>query len=272
MDAAWNGIVAVITARIADGSFGVSFPAQCVEDHAVIGTDRRVLEQAVKGYFPALEWPLNADRLPEGFTALDVIEFTYQNIGSPIVVRHHPFYRHDHVRYEKDRGRAEFREQINLVLTRNRLAYELGENGQVVRLVPPVLKEALSEAAFKTGDGTLDEMLETARQRFLSHDPIVRKEALERLWDAWERLKTIEAGDDKKETIKAILDKVTDEPTFRAVIEGDASSLTKVGNDFMIRHWEKGKIEIKDPEQVDYFFHRLFALIRLLLRKSGRAK
>ena len=41
---------------------------------------------------------------------------------------------------------------------------------------------------------------------FLIRIPKVSKEALEKLWDAWERLKTLEAGD-KKSSIKTLLDK-----------------------------------------------------------------
>jgi hypothetical protein len=38
----------------------------------------------------------------------------------------------------------------------------------------------------------------------------------------------------------------------------------------MIRHTEVNKVAVEDSEHVDYLFHRLFALIRLILRKSGR--
>jgi len=51
---------------------------------------------------------------------------------------------------------------------------------------------------FKTGDGELDRLLETAREKFFNKSLDVRKEGLEKLWDAWERLKTVEAGKDQK--------------------------------------------------------------------------
>lgn len=38
----------------------------------------------------------------------------------------------------------------------------------------------------------------------------------------------------------------------------------------MIRHVEVGMIPIADDERVDFLFHKLFAMIRLLLRKSER--
>jgi hypothetical protein len=44
---------------------------------------------------------------------------------------------------------------------------------------------------FRTGDQTLDQLLETAREKFLNRSLDLRKEGLENLWDAWERLKTV---------------------------------------------------------------------------------
>ena len=113
-------------------------------------------------------------------------------------------------------------------------------------------------------------MLEDARRKFLNKDPKVRQESLEELWDAWERLKTLEPGADKKASVKALLDKGSGEPTFRQVLEDEAVRLTKVGNDFMIRHTEVGKIPIAGSWQVDYLFQRLFSLAQLLLKASER--
>jgi hypothetical protein len=93
---------------------------------------------------------------------------------------------------------------------------------------------------------------------------------LEKLWDAWERLKTLEAADDKKRSIGILLDRTATEPTFRRLLEEEATYLTNVGNNFMIRHTEVGKIPIASQEQVDYLFHRMFSLIRLTLRSTGR--
>ena len=70
--------------------------------------------------------------------------------------------------------------------------------------------------------------------------------------------------------MKALLDKGAGEPTFRQVLEDEAVRLTKVGNDFMIRHTEVGKVAVADSIHVDYLFERLFSLVQLLLKASGR--
>ena len=134
----------------------------------------------------------------------------------------------------------------------------------------PVLRDPLFHATFKTGDPSLDGLLQSAQSKFLSNDPDLRKEALEKLWDSWERLKTLEPGKEKKDSVRILLDKTTTEPAFRESLEAEARALTEIGNNFMIRHTEVGKIPIASAEQVEYFFHRMFSLIRLILRSTGR--
>ena len=81
-------------------------------------------------------------------------------------------------------------------------------------LAPVVLAEALQSARFQTKDQTLNIILEDARIKFLYPDENVRKDSLERLWDAWERIKTVLKPSDKKESISKLLDKCADEPKW----------------------------------------------------------
>jgi hypothetical protein len=161
------------------------------------------------------------------------------------------------------------RGDINRFVERNGLAFEL-RNGEVTRIAPSGLQEALARAVFVTGDSELDRLLETAREKFLNRSLDVRKEGLEKLWDAWERLKTMEPGRDKSAQAKAILDKAAAEPILRDRLEFEARELNFIGNNLMIRHTEVGKPSITESPQVDYLFHRLFAMVRLLLKSSGR--
>jgi hypothetical protein len=115
----------------------------------------------------------------------------------------------------------------------------------------------------------LDGLLEDARHKFLNRDLKVRKESLERLWDAWERLKTIGPGKDKAAQVQGLLTNAVKEPVLLARIEKEARELTEIGNSFMIRHTETNKVAIEGSANVDYLFHRMFALILLLLRGNG---
>ena len=91
----------------------------------------------------------------------------------------HSYYGHAHLDFDRASGRVAFAEQINRIFARNGLAYELRDTGRVERLAPPVLRESLRSAVFHTGDDVLDGLLESARHKFLSHDPNTRRESLE---------------------------------------------------------------------------------------------
>jgi len=176
---------------------------------------------------------------------------------------------HSHYSYDQKAGRAKFEQDVNRIFERNGVAFDL-KHGEVIRIAPTGLQEALAETVFHSGDSVLDEILEAARLKFLNRSLEVRREALEKLWDGWERLKTLEPGSDKKASATALLAKAAQEPNFLARLDSEARELTDIGNKFMIRHTETDKIPIRDSAQVDYLFHRMFSLIRMLLATSGR--
>ncbi len=264
-----RGIVTLIRTRATDGSFGLEYPEECSEGRGTTGTDVHSLRDALAAHRLYNPFERNVE-LPTTLELLDLIEFGHEKIAEPRRRDFHGFYGHYHLGFAQAEGRAAFREEINRIFERNGIAFELTETGQIERIAPAGLREALAQAVFQSGDDVLDQLLERARVRFLSPDPVVRRESLETLWDAWERLKTLEPGRDKRESTARILDIASDEPNFRQVLEAEARLLTDIGNDFMIRHAEVDKIPIVDDEHVDFLFHRLFAVIRLLLRKSNR--
>jgi hypothetical protein len=264
-----HALLVLVSGRIDDEWFGLSFPDKCQDGYAYAGTDLRRLRDTMEGF--RLPWPRDVDRdqPPEDGRIFDLLEFAYEFIAEARDPRYHSYGSHSHYSYDRQAGHEIFTQEVNRIFERNGMAFEL-KDGEITRIAPAVLHESLAEAAFHTSDAPLDELLEVARHKFLNRSPDVRRESLEKLWDAWERLKTIEIAGDKKASVKALLDKVTTEPVFRAKIEEEARELTDIGNTFMIRHAEAGKIPIVESPQVDYFFHRMFAMIRLLLRATGR--
>ena len=265
-----RAIVGIIRNRASDGWFGLEYPEQCGDNRGVTGTDVAAMRAALIAY--NLHNPFQRDApIPTTYEVLDLIEFAFEKIAQPIQRGDlHEYYGHYHLDFNRDAGRTAFRDEINLIFERNGIAFELTEAGQIERIAPEGLREALSHAVFRTGDPVLDELLERARRKFLSRDAAVRRESLETLWGSWERLKSLEDANNKKEGIRIILDRAAPEPNFRRLLEAEAAALTRIGNDYMIRHAEVGKIPIGDDEHVDFLFHRLFAAIRLLLRKSNR--
>jgi hypothetical protein len=186
-------------------------------------------------------------------------------------VKHHDFFSHHHLTFDQQSGHEEFRSTVNRIFSRNGVAFEMLSTGRFVRVLPPVLGEDLKRTIFRTGDRTLDNMLEECRTKFSDRNPLVRREALERLWDGWERLKSLADPGDKKRSIKIILDATAAEPSLRARLEEEARELNSIGNSHLIRHSEVNQVPVIDVDQVDYLFHRLFAMIQLVLRKKGSA-
>jgi hypothetical protein len=134
-------------------------------------------------------WYVTADQ-PSKLDALDTIEFCWRAVGKPVQGSYHDYFDHHHLSFDVEAGRDEFREAVNRIFRRNGLVYDLREDGKIVRLAPPVLSDALARSSIRTGDSGLDEFLEKSRRKFLAPDLEVRREALEALWDAWERIKT----------------------------------------------------------------------------------
>ena len=282
--AVWAGLVATVQALINSGAFGLRFPERCPDGQAVCGCDTDALAASVIAEMPGLAWPLETMCLvedgflsqrepfaPDTLLILDFIEFIYASVAKPIPGKHHDFFSHHHLTFDQQSGQEEFRSTVNRIFSRNGVAFEMLSTGRIVRVLPPVLGEDLKRTIFRTGDRTLDNMLDECRAKFSDRNPLVRREALERLWDGWERLKSLADPGDKKRSIKIILDATAAEPSLRARMEEEATELNSIGNSHLIRHSEVNQVPVIDVDQVDYLFHRLFAMIQLILRKKGSA-
>jgi AbiJ N-terminal domain 4 len=269
-DATREGLLTLVSARIDEEWFGLSFNEKCSDGFAYAGTDLTRLGRTMTGY--GIIWPHDVDRNnpPNDGQIFDLLEFSYEFIAEAKDPHYHSYMSHSHYSYDREAGREKFTQDVNRMFERNGIAFEL-RDGEIVRLAPAVLQEALAGTTFRTGDPLLDEILESARHKILNRSIDVRRESLEKLWDAWERLKTLEPGRDKGESAGRLLDKAAAEPTFRARLEEEARALTSIGNTFMIRHTETDKIPVADSAHIDYLFHRMFSMIRLLLKSSGRS-
>jgi hypothetical protein len=268
----WRGFAGLISSLVNDGSFAESFPSPCYDTPLPMDCDRSALGSLFIGENPHMTWPLHTRQTPKTLQALDAVQFFYRHISR--VTQRYPHtsrslgYQHDHfTKFDRSAGQADYLRSVNTLFRRCRHPYELQTAGKIIRLVPPVLREELLPIIFNTGDSELDRLLNTSREKFMSPDAEIRSEGLEKLWDAWERLKTCFSSDKKISSAK-LLERAVPEQNLRERIEEEAKSLTYIGNNFMIRHTETNKPRIERPEQVDYLYHRLFALIHLLLRSK----
>jgi len=279
--AVWSGIVGTIQSLISSGAFGFRFPERCPDGQVTCGCDTDVLGVTVKTEMPGLTWPLETTQVvksdwtsesrpfaPNTLLILDFLEFVHASVAKPILGKYHDYFNHHHLTFDQQTGQEEFRKTINSFFARNGIAYEMRSSGRIERMLPIILGEELKQTVFRTGDITLDNMLEECRRKFVDRDPLVRREALERLWDAWERLKSLADSNDKKKSIKIILEALTSEPALRDRLEKEALELTSIGNSHLIRHSEISQIPVIDVDHVDYLFHRLFSMIHLMLQKK----
>jgi hypothetical protein len=67
-----------------------------------------------------------------------------------------------------------------------------------------------------------------------------------------------------------MLNRVVSGPVFRGLLGFEARTLTEAGNTLRIRHSEISQEILHNPDEVDYLYIRMFGLVRLLLRASGR--
>jgi hypothetical protein len=269
-DRTWGGLVAQINQRVANGNFGLGFPEECPDREGTIGCDGVALGMALQAEVD-IEWPLRADRLPDDQLAIwDALEFLFEYVGKPIAVKYHSYFGHHHLSFDVEAGQEEFAASVNRLLARNGIAFALTEDGQVRRLLPEHVGGQIARARFQTGDAETNRLLEAARVGITSRSLENRRDGLEKLWDAFERLKTLEPGSNKNSTAEALLNQVKSGPAFRVVLGEEAKALSSIGNTFRIRHSEAKQEILQTAEQVDYLFFRMFAFLQLLLRSSGR--
>jgi hypothetical protein len=136
----------------------------------------------------------------------------------------------------------------------------------------PEVRRLMADLQPNSGDKELDDLIIEARRRYLSYKEDERRIGLEKLWDAFERMKTIEplteGKSNKKASANKLLTYINDKP-LRDVVQKDMEALTNVGNEFRIRHHETDKHAVP-VDGHDYLFARMSNAIITLLRASNR--
>lgn len=122
--------------------------------------------------------------------------------------------------------------------------------------------ELLFDRKTKTNDEQLDQLINEAKDRFFI--PKDKQIALEKLWDAFERIKTY-FGSNKKKSSTELVTIASDGFDFK-LIEDEFKLLTKIGNDYKIRHHETDKKEVANSKHIDYLFFRMLSLIDLCIK------
>ncbi|MCU9612719.1 hypothetical protein OEV98_03955 [Caldibacillus lycopersici] len=155
----------------------------------------------------------------------------------------------------------EFEAQLNAILKLNDLDLKL-DNGKIVSTFDNHIKKSTLVLIEEAG---LKELLQEAIQYY---DEGNLKIAVEKLWDAFERLKTYYSPTlDKKKSINRIIcDMSNNKEPYKMMFEKEFHELTAIGNNFRIRHHETTKTDIEDNRHYDYFYKRCLSLISVAIQ------
>lgn len=266
----WLGYLEYIQSILEQGLLLEEFPIKCQDGRGIWETDYERLETRLYVEIE-MPWPLEPDPVPDLHKVMDTVEFLGRYVSEPKTKSDHSYWSHvDYSDFNKIDGVQLYSDRVNGLFRRCGHPYELID-GRVERHGPDVLHQPLNVSIFNTGDSELDNLLEAARSRFFDSDSSIRTDSLEKLWDAWERLKTLE-NPDKRRGISLLLTRSVPCDSLREEIEKEARQLTNIGNTFRIRHHEVGTVELQDDYDVDYLFYRLFGLIWRLLKGTNRVR
>ena len=121
--------------------------------------------------------------------------------------------------------------------------------------------ELLSDKEVDTNDEELNKLIKEAKDRFFN--PKDKQIAIEKLWDAFERIKTYYEGNKKQSSKKLVT--IVSQNFNSELIDNEFQILTKIGNEYRIRHHETDKKEITETKHINYLFFRMLSLIDLCL-------
>lgn len=178
----------------------------------------------------------------------DIIELQYNELSSA----------------EKD----DFRQEINGAFKKGSIDFDLSDNGLIVqRIEHEVLDNAIGDNIGKIKEPGLRALLDDAIALHRQPRISAHKDAVEKVWDALERLKTHYTSLDKKNSMKKVIRNISNgKAEFDTLFNTEFQALTDIGNKYRIRHHETDRFEISDLRYYDYFFNRCLSLIALAIQ------
>lgn len=209
------------------------------------------------------------------YALLDLIEFFAQNIKDISERWNNERYQNYKIIdcFDTSDIFEKFQKEINEIFTESGLLYELTNEKMVERIVEnsPLTKEIENDFVAVQEIGTRD-LLKDAVVLYKTPNPTARQDSVEKIWDAFERLKTYyTALDKKKSSQKIVNDMANGNNDFIDLFDDEFKKLTEIGNRYRIRHHETNKIDITDDRHYDYFFNRCLSLIALAIKYLDKA-
>lgn len=248
-----------------------NFGEECPDGNYKCGISYKLLMDTLKIEIPNIDINIRGEltiRESNMYAILGFIEFVYKNIVSIKQELSHDYFCHTHYIYSQnsDSIKEDFINDINDGFDYAGLLYKINNKGIVERTINnDIVVEDIRKKIVNIKKKDLKALIETAIKYHRSKNEDDWKTATEKIWDAFENMKTYYTSD-KKESVKMILKNISSKDEhFKSLIENEFKELTDIGNKFHIRHFETDKTEIRDVKHYDYLFNRCLSVINLTL-------
>ena len=195
-------------------------------------------------------WPIqeNIENFDEP-TLFTVIEFLYDYVSEPVNKTYHEW--NDcgwHCsKFDKEKGREKFRNEINEILNDYDVSYQLTKEGEIQKMPPTGFESIIEEPAQTDQPDNIDKRVENAISKYLRYGS---------------------TQDDKKEAIRTLADVLEFLKTGDIILPSrDDSDLFNIINNFDIRHHNRLQSGDYDKELwYDWMFYTFLASIKMLLK------
>lgn len=254
------------------------FPAMCPDGNGCCGLDYQKFNNSMLFEIPTLYRDRHGiisspqrsfeNEKYDQYALLDLIEFTAQNVKDISSRWWHSYQRHDDLSFADTREIAKkYNTEINNIFEKTGLLYTLTETGIVERVIENdiLTHDVLNSINIISEQGTKD-LLTEAITLYRRPRPEGGRLAVEKIWDAFERLKTYYTFMDKRDSASKIVSDIGNgNSDYLSLIDEEFKTLTFIGNNYRIRHHETNKIDLADDRHYDYLFNRCLSLIALAI-------
>jgi hypothetical protein len=144
------------------------------------------------------------------------------------VLQNYPYCVFDAIELFSRMVSEKFTVEVNYLLSYNNYGYKLVDGRMEMDRISPKIGQAIKEPGLK-------ELINDALADHRSNSYKKRQSAVEKLWDAFERLKTYYTDLDKKHSATKITDNMSKgENAFKDLFENEFKELSTIGNNFRI--------------------------------------
>jgi len=275
----FNGIVALYDEY--KTSMSKRFPETCPDNGQVVGFNETKFKDsmlAVVPDFTVSEYghiaPLRKDAWDQSvmlfnqYALLDFIEFCVESINDYAEGDYHSYFSHYHLRFiDGDSNKSAFKDKVNQIFQRNGIAFCMSADWKIQRVLPTGLNQVIINYCQQGNDTELNSLIDQAIKNIVKPKPDDRQIALEKLWDAFERIKTYHLGVDKKTSASQLIQTAAEGSSeIFDLLNDEMKELTSIGNKFRIRHHETDKIKINGVKHIDYLFYRAMSVLSMLIK------